>query len=73
MMERQCEGEDVFFEHFGECCEGIRSYFSQKVPFLSEIHHFWSEIDSNQVFKLDFQYGTIRDGPKTQEMKLESE
>lgn len=21
MMERQCEGEDVFFEHFGECCE----------------------------------------------------
>ena len=35
MMERQCEGEDVFFEHFGECCEGTRSHFSQKkTPFL---------------------------------------
>ena len=35
MMERQCEGEDVFFEHFGECCEGTRSYFSQKTTIFS--------------------------------------
>lgn len=35
MMERQCEGEDVFFEHFGECCEGTRSHFSQKTTIFS--------------------------------------
>jgi hypothetical protein len=52
MMERQCEGEDVFFEHFGECCEGTRSHFSQKnYHFRSEISskiRFWNSI-SNTV------------------------
>ena len=39
--------------------KGSGPIFRKKLPFLSESHHFWSKNDSNQVFKLDFKYGTI--------------